>query len=263
MDAQTRQSRGQSFDAVADAYERMRPSYPPDSIGHLIQRAALSEKSEVLEIGAGSGKATQPLVDLKCSLTCVEPGKALAQILRTRFGQAAIVVENTFEKFSAASNSFDAIVAAQAFHWLDPQTRFQSCHTLLRSGGTLCLLWNMSPKSSTPFFSELYEIYDRVALGLREPSFVDAAATSVKVPSGEEMLGSNLFENGRVDRVPWTASYSADEFLLLIDTFSNHRALDDATRAKLYAEIRKLCRQWNRPVEKEYCAILYTAKRRE
>ena len=49
------------FDKAADYYDKYRPSYPREIIDTLIAETQIKENSKLLEIGAGSGKATELL----------------------------------------------------------------------------------------------------------------------------------------------------------------------------------------------------------
>ena len=262
MDETTRIDRGRSFDTVASTYDQVRPSYPSQIVSTLFEVCELAPESRVLEIGAGSGKATEFLAGHNLELTCIEPGPALAKILQQRFAADAkfSVQVFTFEEFNAAPQSFDCLVAAQAFHWLRPEDRLARSHRLLRTSGSLAMLWNMSPRSDTEFFRELYAVYDRLADGIREPSFIDCAPEKVVVTSGEEMKSCRLFRDVQVHRVAWNAIYNGPAFLRLLDTYSNHRALDQVLRTRLFSAVEELCAAFKNTITKEYVAVLYTGK---
>ena len=247
---------------MADLYDRVRPSYPQQAISKLIETCALSAQSKVLELGAGSGKATELLAPLGCELTCVEPGAALAQILSQRFAGPNRVktVVSKFEDYSAPAHSFDCIVAAQAFHWLNPEDRLTRCHSLLRKDGSLALLWNMSPQSDQPFWKQLHHLYDSLAGGIREPSFASVPAHAVVCAPGEELKTCELYRNVQLHRFPWTAEYSGEEFLLLLDTYSNHRILDPKVRRDLFSAVQQLCAQSRQAITKNYVSVLYVGK---
>jgi 2-polyprenyl-3-methyl-5-hydroxy-6-metoxy-1,4-benzoquinol methylase len=131
--------RRDSFDSVAEAYDRGRPSYPERLVDDLIALANIGERSRVLEIGPGTGQISVPLAKRGASLVAVERGRNLAEVARrklSRFKHADIVVAD-FDRWEAAPAAFDAVVAATAFHWLDPSTRLpsvrQSCDPAARS----------------------------------------------------------------------------------------------------------------------------------
>lgn len=106
-----------SFDRVADLYQQARPTYPEALIDQIIHYGRLTGESPLLEIGAGTGKATLPLAKRGFCITGLEPGPKLAEIARQRLAAFARVT-STFEQWSAAPKdaSYPAIQQAYAEH---------------------------------------------------------------------------------------------------------------------------------------------------
>jgi SAM-dependent methyltransferase len=252
--------RALSFDLVAESYDLVRPDYPAAAFEQLVTRCDLHSGAHVVEFGAGSGKATAQLLPYGFELTCVEPGPELAKTLRRKF-PTTTVVEARFEDFTDRTECFDAIIAAQAFHWFDPATRLQRCHAALRDGGNIALLWNLSPHPQNSFFQELYALYDRCASGLREPSFVDLPPSEIVVSVDSELRNSIYFTDLNLDRFAWRTHYTIDQFLRLLSTYSNHNDLPAAKREALFQEVSELAKRHNNVIEKDYVTVLYTAKR--
>ena len=250
--------KARSFDNVASQYDAIRPSYPSALIEQIISSVNLNPQSRILEIGAGTGKATELFLASGLRLICIEPGQNLASLLRKKFSSAAVeVIQSTFESYQAEPNSFYAIIAAQSAHWIDSEARISLPHRLLKHCGSIVYFWNMSPRVSTPFFQEVHRLYDTIAGGIREPSYVDLLADQLVVPEGEELCRSELYRDVVVHRYPWTARYTTDEFIALIDTYSNHQLLKASKKSELYEELRLLCERYGGVVEKEYVAVLY------
>ena len=53
----------QTFDRAAEAYERSRSLYVPVLYERILRYKPVDERSRVLEIGLGTGKATVPFLD--------------------------------------------------------------------------------------------------------------------------------------------------------------------------------------------------------
>jgi SAM-dependent methyltransferase len=139
-----------SFDLVADAYDRARPSYPQEAVAWLLAGARRSgtddaETSpgqlEVLELGAGTGKLTEQLVAQGCTVTATDPSEAMLSRLAVRVPQAR-VLGGTAEHPPVAARCADMVVAAQAFHWFDTERTLQAVARVLRPGGRLAVVWN-------------------------------------------------------------------------------------------------------------------------
>ncbi len=134
---ESRHNRSLSFGSEAAAYERGRPSYPPEAIDWLLPPGA----RDVLDLGAGTGKLTTRLVERgwmwwpwtrwprcwSCS----------ARLFRT---PPALL--GTAEQIPLPDNSVDAVLVAQAWHWFDPERAVAEVARVLRPGGRLGLVWN-------------------------------------------------------------------------------------------------------------------------
>lgn len=132
------------WDDAARVYDEVRPSYPDRLVDDLIASAHLRKNGRLLEIGAGTGKATVPLANRGFRIHCIEPGPNLATILADKCSCFPIVTIDiaSFEKWIAPDEAdYDLIFCAQAFNWLDPAVRCMKCHQLLREDGYLALFW--------------------------------------------------------------------------------------------------------------------------
>lgn len=126
-----------SFDSVADAYDRGRPSYPAEAVEWLIG----SGQKSVLEVGAGTGKLTERLVELGHDVHATEPSRQMLDILKERHPD----VRSSYaaaESLPVVDASVDVVVCAQAFHWLDQEAALEEFARVLRPGGRVALIWN-------------------------------------------------------------------------------------------------------------------------
>jgi cyclopropane fatty-acyl-phospholipid synthase-like methyltransferase len=132
------------WDEVAQIYEEVRPSYPDQLIQDLIDGAHLSPNDSLLEIGAGTGKATIQLAEKGFRIHCIEPGRNLAGILAEKcsnYPNVSIDV-SSFEEWTPGENTeFDLVFYAQAFDYIAPEIRYRKCHQLLKQEGHLALFW--------------------------------------------------------------------------------------------------------------------------
>lgn len=131
-----------SFDGAAGAYERGRPGYPLSAVEWAVPRAA----RRVLDLGAGTGKFTRLLVDAGLDVVAVEPSESMRDQLVAAVPQAA-VFEGSAERIPLPDASVDAVVVAQAWHWVDPRLAVAEVARVLRPHGTLSLVWNIRDHS--------------------------------------------------------------------------------------------------------------------
>jgi SAM-dependent methyltransferase len=126
----------EGFSRAADAYERGRPGYPAAAVRHVLDR--LPAHAEVLDLAAGTGKLTRPLLTAGLRVVAVEP---VAE-MRAALPSAARALEGTAEAIPLGDGTVDGVVVGQAFHWFDGDAALAEIHRVLRPRGLLALLWN-------------------------------------------------------------------------------------------------------------------------
>lgn len=137
-----RRQRSLSFGSQAAAYERGRPSYPPEAVDWLLAANPGSPVREVLDLGAGTGKLTSRLVERGLNVVAVDPSAELLDVLRTTLPETPALLGSA-EQIPLPDNSVDAVLVAQAWHWFDPERAVAEAARVLRPGGRLGLLWNV------------------------------------------------------------------------------------------------------------------------
>jgi SAM-dependent methyltransferase len=230
-----------TFGAAAGTYDAVRPGYPPRLVDILITRAGLGSASKVLEIGCGTGQLTRDLAPTGCEIVCLEPSGELARFARenlSRFPKVS-VRDETFERSEMVHGTFDLVVAATSFHWVDPAVRCAKACRALRPGGMLGILTNVHPGPLTGFFERVQKTYRTIAPGLAH-----AGATSETAKWSRE-LASELAQSGLFDPVEtfvesWQQRLDRDQYVALLETFSRHRQLPEDQRVRLFAAIGKL-----------------------
>jgi SAM-dependent methyltransferase len=125
------------FERDVGAYERGRPSYPPEAVA----AAVPARGGLVVELGAGSGKFTRLLAERRDRVVAVEPVAAMRGRLAAT-APAAAVVAATAEALPLAGGAAELVVAAQAFHWFATRAVLAELHRVLAPGGQLSLVWN-------------------------------------------------------------------------------------------------------------------------
>src|SRR2546423_702505 len=112
-----------SFNSAAQAYDAVRPSYPPGLVRKIVQKAGLTPESRILEIGAGTGKASLLFARRGYEMLCLEPGMQMGEIARKNLAAyPGVKVETiTFEEWPVQKGAFDLAISAQAFHWVNQE----------------------------------------------------------------------------------------------------------------------------------------------
>jgi SAM-dependent methyltransferase len=252
-----------TFDMAAATYEAARPSYPPELFEDLVELAELQRGDRLLEVGCATGTATRPLLERGFSIVCVELGDHLASLARDNLaGLAVEITVAPFEEWQGQPESFDLVYAATSWHWLDPLIRYRKAHQLLRPSGHLAF-WSAShafPSDFDPFFTEIQQVYD--SLGESVDNEWPPPAPDRVPDQRDEIEASGLFDHVFVRRYVWAKTYSAEEYIALLDTFSGHISMDEGKRGRLYQEIRQLISRRNpQQIRRHWQAILHVAHR--
>jgi SAM-dependent methyltransferase len=127
----------ESFGVDAERYDRARPRYPDALIQRVI---AASPGIEFLDVGCGTGIGARQYRAAGCTVLGVEPDARMAEVAK----RTGVEVEiGKFEDWDAGGRSFDAVVAGQAWHWVDPVPGAGKAAQVLRSDGLLALYWHV------------------------------------------------------------------------------------------------------------------------
>ncbi|MEV6589574.1 class I SAM-dependent methyltransferase [Streptomyces acidicola] len=225
-----------TFNEAAELYDRARPRYPRALVAELAGQAELGPGTRVLEIGPGTGQLTVPLAESGCDLTAVELGPALAKVARDNlrpFPRARVEVAD-FELWPLPAEPFDLVVSATAFHWLDPALRAAKVGHALRPGGTFALVTTEHVKGGTvDFFARAQECYERwdpaTPPGLRLQDESEIATDTGELAEWDDL---------RSHRWTQEITYSTQEYIDVLLTYSGHRALEASAREGLLGCIR-------------------------
>ncbi|MEO8899272.1 MAG: class I SAM-dependent methyltransferase [Candidatus Dormibacter sp.] len=152
---QRRAARASSFGAAAAAYHRGRPTYPPQAVDWLLP----ADARRVLDLGAGTGKLTRQLCDRALDVVAVEPSTGMREQLGLSVPEARLLA-GTAEQIPLADRSVDAVLVAQAWHWVDAERAVREVARVLVPGGWLGLLWNIRDDSHD-WVAELTRIMHR------------------------------------------------------------------------------------------------------
>ena len=254
-------------DQVARQYDRARPSYPSALFNDIFSCAQLAEDARILEIGCGTGQATIPMAQRGFRIDCLEPGARMAALAREGLaafpGVAVIGVD--FERFSGEPASYDLLLSATAFHWLDARVRFHKAHELLKPGGTLALFWHrpVQTKTSGEFVEAVQRVYQRLAPELRDGYETPPSPAAVRTEYEDLIPASGCFVDLKIRKHYVAIRYSAAAYVDLLGSFSDHQTLEPGRRRRLLAAIETLIDEsFAGSVIRETVALLYLARRK-
>ena len=221
------------FDTVARLYDSSRRGYPKEIVELVVTTANVGAGAPVLEIGCGTGQLTQQLAPYGFELFAIDIGPSMVEEARRRVSPRSVTFEAVpFEEFDAAGRSFDLIVSATAFHWVDPDIGYTKAARLLRSGGWLALL-STGEKYDDPLGSALTEMWiarsDDGGRWLAEKPPTDV----------ERIEATGLFHAAVTRTHTERATLPADVVVDLEQTRATVLSFDDGVRERFVDELRE------------------------
>jgi SAM-dependent methyltransferase len=222
----------EGFGADAGRYDRARPTYPAGLVERII---AASPGRDVVDAGCGTGISARLFQAAGCRVLGVDPDPRMAG--QARRGGTEVEVAK-FEDWNPAGRSFDTVIAAQAWHWVDPVAGAAKAAEALRPGGRLAVFWNVfdPPRELREAFGALYQraVPDSPLGGF----WARPALDTYRIMGGRAADGirqAAAFGEPEEWRTDWARPYTRDEWLDLVPTTGGFGGLPEDTQAKVLA----------------------------
>ena len=263
------------FDDITVNYDKYRWDYPAELFADAIKYSGQGNGKRAIEIGAGTGKATTPFLDAGYAVTAVEMGTNMSAFLQDKFKKLKNfnVITSTFEDVLLDDDSYDIIYAASAFHWIDAEVGCPKVLRLLKNGGAFVLFRNNVYRQKgnkldiaidaayEKYYYSHYPRYDR-PVDLSKMTFNDFLKPA-EIHRGFRFNSLEQFGFTDITMKLYNGSriYDADEYIALMDTMSDHRAMPEKDRAALYAGIKDAILNNGRQLEMKYIFQLYMGRK--
>jgi len=266
-----RKNRG-IFDEIVISYDRIRWGYPDELYADIIRYTGPGKGKKALEIGAGTGKATAPFLDSGYEVTAVEMSRNMAGFLLEKFKGCNNfdVITSTFEDASLNDENYDLIYAASSFHWVDPETGCPKVFRLLKKGGVFALFRsNPVPAEGEKLYEEIQKVYEKYYYTYyisKERPVKKSRDDYFRPDETRKRFGFDCLERFGFSEVVMklydaSRTYSADEYIELLDTFSDHRSLPTDLREALYEGVKEVILRHGGYHRVDYVFQLYMGKK--
>lgn len=261
------------FDEIVVNYDKSRWDYPDELFRDIFDYTGADNK-KALEIGAGTGKATAPFLGAGFDVTAVELGENMAEFIRGKFKafEKFNVIVSSFEEAALEESSYDLVYAASAFHWVDAKIGCPKVMRLLKSGGAFALFRNNAVPVEDKLYDDVQKVYRKHYYSFYTPN---QRPVRISQMTYQDFLSpSEIYRGFRFESMEQygfrdvtmklynvSRSYSAEDYIALLDTYSDHRALPDENRAALYAGIKEAIQKHGGQQKMNFIFQLYMGRK--
>lgn len=256
-EAHQQRKMAQSFGADAERYDRARPHYPASLIEQIQTQ---SPGPDVLVVGSGTGIDARQFQAAGSTVLGVEPDARMADFARETGVETEVA---TFEAWESGGRTFNAVVAGQTWHWVDPVAGAAKAAQVLRSHGLLALYWNIfQPEPAVgEAFAEVYRrvlpdvpVFHRPMPGLEGyTAFLDKATDGIERTAAFDAPGQWRYD--------WDRDYTRDEWVYQVPTFGGHSHLAVPQLEELIAGIGAVIDAHGGTIPVHYVTVAVHAKR--
>jgi SAM-dependent methyltransferase len=249
----------ESFGSDPERYDRSRPRYPDAMVQRI---AAASPGRDVLDVGCGTGIAARQFQSAGCRVLGVEPDARMADFARQRGLEVEIA---TFEAWDPAGRAFDAVVAAQSWHWVDPAVGAAKAAAVLRPNGRLAVFRN-DAEPSPPELAGAFAAASRKALPESLAARLPATrpgegSTDLSTKATESMRQVDVFGDPERWQFAWERSYTRDQWLDQLPTHGFYTRLPLDKLQRLLAETGDAIKAAGGSFTMRYLTTVVTAAR--
>jgi len=247
----------ESFGADPQRYDRTRPSYPEALVERIL---ASCPGRAVVDVGIGTGVSARPFRAAGCRVLGVEVDPRMAQFARQEGFEVDVA---PFEAWDPAGRTFDAVIAGQAWHWVDPAAGAAKAADVLRPGGRLAVFWNVfePPDALAEAFAATYRRVLPDSPFFRG-TFGGAAAYAAQSSKAADGIGQVCaFAEPEQWSFDWERSYTRNEWLDLVPTFGGHAQFPPDQLDELLAGLGDVIDAVGGSFTMAYTSIAITASR--
>lgn len=244
------------FDTIPEQFDKYRPRYSAELFSSIIEYADIGPGRSVLEIGPGTGQATDPILKTGCDYHAIELGEHLYDVMKRKYGQLPNfhIVNGDFITYDFGGQSFDMIYSAATIQWIPEDVAFPKTYSLLRPGGTLAMFLTVGDhRTPNP------ELYDRIQRVYDEYFKPETKYThgSFRYDSAPE-YGYKDFEKREFygKRV-----MTADEYVAYCGTHCDHIVIPEPYKSRFFEGLRNAVLEAGDRIVFNDTYVLYLAKK--
>ncbi|MBQ7715183.1 MAG: methyltransferase domain-containing protein [Clostridia bacterium] len=246
------------FDQIPEQFDKYRPRYAPELFSDFIEYAGIGPDKTVLELGPGTGQATDPILETGCDYHAIELGERLFEKMKQKYGSYPNfhIVNDDFITHDFKEQTFDVIYSAATIQWIPEEIAFKKTFELLKPDGILAMIL-MRPDFKTPneeLYNRIQEVYS--AYWKPETKYED-----VRLP----FTYTNAVNYGYVDfekrEFFGKRVLTADEYVSLCGTHIDHIGLSEPNKSLFFNGLREAVLEAEDRIEFYDTHVLYLTRK--
>lgn len=244
------------FDTIPEQFDKYRSRYCAELFEKLIEHAKLDSNKAVLEIGPGTGQATEPILTTGCNYHAIELGEHLYEMMKCKYGQSPNfhIVNDDFITHDFDEQKFDMIYSAGTIQWIPEEIAFSKTLKLLKPGGTLemILLHGDYKTPNEQLFNQIQQVYSKYFK-----------------PETEYQHGSFQYTNapnyGYTDFQKYEfygkREFTADEYVAFTGTHCDHIVIPEPYKSKFFSGLKEAILEAGNQIIVHETYILFLTKK--
>lgn len=222
-----------TFDKIPEEFDKYRPRYCEELFEKIDSVCSLDSSKIVLEIGPGTGQATEPILETGCRYTAIELGENFTSFMKNKFScyDNFQIINDDFETHDFHPDSFDLIFSAATIQWIPEKVAFSKTYQILKPGGYLAMFMTRSDEKSAN--GNLYEKIDQVYKEHFQVKQRYNCNLNYENVRNYGFVNYNYYE-WKKERI-----LTSEEYITYISTHCEHITLEEPYKSAFYAGIKK------------------------
>ena len=244
------------FDTIPEQFDKYRPRYCTELFDDLIAYAGIAPGKSVLEIGPGTGQATEPILNTGCDYHAIEIGDNFCHVLQDKYGKRENyhLIHDDFITHDFGAQTFDMIYSAATIQWIPEDIAFSKTFALLRPGGVLAMMMTRGDyrTPNETLYQEIQKVY--AANYKPETPYTHRKFGYTNAPAyGYEPVETRLFYGRRV--------MTAEEYVAFSGTHCDHIVIPEPYKTRLFEGMRAAVLQAGDRIVFDDTFVLHLAKK--
>lgn len=243
------------FDTIPGKFDKWRPRYCKEAFDTIIEYSGIGVPESALEIGPGTGQATEPILKTGCDYLAIELGEHLAEFTKNKFSSYTNfhLINDDFITHDFAGRSFDLVYSAATIQWIPETIAFPKIFGLLKNGGTLAMMMTEGEYRSSN--ERLYTKIEKIYSEYFHPEILYAQKFTY---ANAVNYGFTEFER---HEFPSQRRFTADEYVEYCGTHCDHIVLKEPDRSKFFEGLRDAVSEEGNQIVFNDKIILYLARK--